>query len=785
MSDRPGIPGPQVARLSDFGSPADRWHAEIEVCQNEFYDWWRECSRIETLYRNDRRRAAAQPQQFAVLWSNVETLKPAIYSRPPVPVVARTFGDADPIGRAASMILRRTIQHEIEAYKLDRKIKQVRDDYLLYGRGVLWARYEAEIGKQPQITEDSEELGERVENEAVEWDFVRRDDFLHSAAPNWEAVTWVGRRVRMTQEDGVARFGRKFMNVPLRRDPSWSRRNRTSEAHDVLARAIVYEIWDKRKRQVVWVADGYDAVLDTIDDPLGLRDFFPTPRPLYATITDSTLVPVPDFQEYAPQVEQLNDLTGRIRAITTAIRASGVYDAKYPEIKRLFQEGTDNELIPVVDYAALSQTGGVSKAIELVPMLEMAQTLQTLIEARAQVKSDLYEITGISDVIRGAETASGDKTATEIRTKGRYATLRLSDRQLAMAEYVRDVLRITGEIIAEHFQPETLAQASNWEQSEMAADTAAQMQPPQPPVAGAGPGVEPGMGVGGVPGAAQVQPPPPAQQVPQEIIDEFRGVAELKGAPLFIDAVMLLRNDRLRGFRIDVEDKSTIAIDETEERVARVQFLEAVSGYIQQAVMIPPELAPILAPAMGKMLMFGVRGFPIGLELETMLEDTVQKMQQFLEAKAKQGPQPTPEMIKAQADAKRADGELQMKQAELQAKTQQDAMRAQAEAQKAQADMAMAQQKAQSDQTIAAANLQVKQLEMQMMRLRMQTEAQQAEAQNAQDATDHALAIDDADLKRAELAHQEAIDWEKINLDWAALDVAKEAAEAKEGETAE
>lgn len=778
MSDQPGIPGPQVASVRDFSTPAQRWRAEIEVAQNEFYDWWLECRKIERVYRNDKKQRLPQRQQFAVFWSNVETLKPAIYSRPPIPVVARTFGDADPIGRAASMILRRCIQHEIEAYKLDRKLKQVRDDYLMYGRGVLWVRYEAEIGTQPQITDDSEEAGERVEQEAVEWDFVRRDDFLHSSSPNWESVTWVARRVRLTREDGVKRFGRKFNNVPLKRDDSIPRRGHDLDAHDVLARAVVYEIWDKRARKVHWLADGYDEILDTRDDPLRLRDFFPTPRPLYATMSDSNLVPVPDYQEYAPQAEQLNELTGRIRGLTKAIRASGVYDAKYPEIKRLFQEAGDNDLIPVVDFAALAQRGGVAKAVELMPMLEMAQTLQTLIEARAQVKSDLYEITGISDVIRGAETASGDKTATEIRTKGRYATLRLSDRQLAMAEYVRDVLRITGELIAEHFTPETMAGASNWDQSEMAADQAAQMPPAPAPQAG----VEPGMGVGGVPGGAQVQP---AQQVPPEVVREFQGVAQLKGAPLFIDAVLLLRNDRLRGFRIDVEDKSTIAIDENEEKVARVQFLEAVGGYIQQAIAIPPELAPVLAPALGKMLMFGVRGFPIGLELETMLEDTIQKMQKFLDAKAQAGPQPTPEMIKAQADAKRADGELAMKQAEIQAKQQQDAMRAQAEMQKTQADMAMAQQKAQSDLAIAQAQLQIKQLEMQMMQLRMRADQQQAEAQNAQDATDHALAIDAADLKRAEAAHQEAIDWEKINLDWAALDVQREAAEAREGAEAE
>lgn len=722
MSDRPSA-GPLVASLKDFGGPVARWRAELDLCRHEFYDWWKLCERIEKVYRNDKPRRGGSPQQFAVFWSNIETLKPAIYSRPPIPVVARTFGDADPVGRAASMILRRTIQQEQDAGKLDRRLKQVRDDYLMYGRGTLWARYEAQFAKPAQITEDAEEAGERVEEECVAWDFVRRDDFLHASAPDWDSVTWTSRRVRMTQPDGVDRFGKKFLDVPLSFRPDRAFRSAEDTTYDVLARAVVYEIWDKRTRKVIWIADGYDEVLDERDDPLGLSDFFPCPRPLFGTMTDSTLVPVPDYQEYQAQIEQLDDLTRRIRYLTKAIKAAGVYDAQYPEIKRLFQETNDNELVPVRDWSALAQRGGLTKAIELLPMLEMAQTLETLINARAQVKSDLYEITGISDVIRGAETTSGDKTATEIRTKGRYATLRLSDRQLQMAEFVRDVLRMTAEIIAEHFSPETLIQSSNWAQSEMA-------QGGQPPM--------PGM---------------------------------MPGQAMFDAAMALLRNDRLRGFRIDVEDKSTIAVDEEAEKVARVQFLEAVGGFIQQSIAVPADLAPVLAPALGKMLLFGVRGFPIGLELETMLEDTVQKMQQHLEAKAQQPPQPTPEMLKAQADVDRMKLEGQIKHEQAQAGLQIENMKAQAMQAKSQADLAIAQMQ-----------LQIKQLEAQMMGMKLNTDAAQAEAQNAQDLTEHVLTAQSADLAAVDQEHQHTLDWAKLAVENRKVDVAEEAAEARETE---
>lgn len=702
-----------VASASDFGSTVARWNAELDLVKDEFRDWWKSCDRIERVYRSRSHSSRQRAVEFNVLWSNVETLKPAIYARPPIPVVARSFQDSDPVGRAAAMILRRTIQHEIEAGGLDGLCKQVRNDYLLYGRGCLWARYEAEIGKPVGITESNEELGETVESEAIEWDFVRREDFLHSSSPSWQTVTWVARRVRMTREDGVKRFGEKFRNVPLNYEPEGRRTaNRTDNAtYDVLARAVVYEIWDKRARKVVWIADSFATVLDEVDDPLKLRGFFPCPRPLFATLTDSTLVPVPDYQEYGAQAEQLDELTRRIRMLTKSIKASGVYNSEFPEIRRIFQENSENELVPVKDYAGLSQKGGLTAAIELLPVLAMAQTLETLINARAQVKSDLYEITGISDVIRGAETL-GDKTATEIRTKGRYATLRLSDRQAQMADFVRDTLRITGEIIAEHFTPETMRAASNWDASE----------------------------------EAQSSPP-----------------------GLFEAAVALLRNDRLRGFKIDIEDKSTIVADEDADKAARIQFLEAVGGFIERAITIPAGLAPVMAPAMAKMMMFGVRGFPIGMELETVLEDTVAKLQRYLEQKAQQPPQPDPETIKAQAEAQRMQGEMAMKQAEMQASMQIESMKAQA-----------AQQKSQAELQIAGVNLQIKQIEAQMAGIRLNADMQQAEAQNAQDTTEHLLKMQDADLAVRGQDHTEAYDWAKLGLDAEKVDASREMAEAKE-----
>jgi hypothetical protein len=53
-------------------------------------------------------------------------------------------------------------------------------------------------------------------------------------------------------------------------------------------------------------------IIDARDDPLGLEGFFPCPKPLYATTTSDTLVPVPDFVLYQDQAMELDILSDRI-----------------------------------------------------------------------------------------------------------------------------------------------------------------------------------------------------------------------------------------------------------------------------------------------------------------------------------------------------------------------------------------------------------------------------------------------------------------------------------------
>lgn len=627
---------------ADFGtSPrgvASRWIAEIRLAERDEHRWVERGRKVEARYLDERRDMDRGAHRFNIFWSNVQTLKPAIYAKPPKPIVQRRYLDADPVGRAASTILQRAIATSIEMSDWHECTDQAVMDYLLPGRGVCWARYEPhfrdvgaaqvqgaeavegmgtpgdmggeEPGEEDEPNDDGVSITTTVEDdseityEEVCWDYVNWRDFLHSPARTWQEVRWVARRVLMTMEEGVERFGAMFRDVPMTWRPDGIDEN--DSAFQLFARARVYEIWNKTDRKVVWMCPDYgDAPLDVKDDPWKLDGFFPCPRPLYATTTSSSLMPRPDYAMYQDQAEELDNLTQRIAKLAQAIKAVGVYDASADGVQRVFNEGVENQLIPVAQWASFQTGGGFKGAVDFLPLDTMAQALAQLVEVRESTKRDLYEITGISDIVRGQGMASA--TATAERIKGQFAQLRLRDRVNEVARFCRDMVRITGELICKHFQPETLLMISDYQNS-----------------------------TGATPEIAQA-------------------------------AIALLKNDQSRGFRIDIEVDSTVIADQQEEQAARVEFLAMAGNFLKEAVPLAMQV-PALATLAGQMLLFGVRGFPIGREMEGVFESALEQL-----AQAQQQPQqekPDPAVMEAEA-----------KTAEAQARLQLDAQKAAQEAQ--------------------------------------------------------------------------------------------------------
>jgi len=618
------------------------WYNCIAQYDKSFREWEARVPRIIKRYRDDSRTRNNPNARFNILWSNVQVIKPAIFARLPRPDVSRRFRDNDQIGRVASMMLERALEYEIEHYKDYRSaMDNAVLDRLLGGRGTAWVRYEPhivaeqsatrdglagqDVGNGVQITEDADEAEtenaelvesqERIEYECAPVDYVHWRDFGHTVGRTWEEVTAVWRKVYMSRQALIDRFGDEVGGkIPLDTKPDtdkWATKQMTAEHFQ----ACIYEIWDKEQGKVFWISKSMGEILDEKDDPLQLEGFFPCPKPMYATLTTDSLEPIPDFVQYQDQAKQLDTLADRIDGFINALKVRGVYDASEPSLARLFSEGENNTLIPVKNWAAFAEKQGMKGAIDLVDITPIAQGLTMAYQAMEQVKGQIYEIMGIADIQRG-QTDPNETLGAQI-IKSNNAAGRLKNMQHAVVDFATELLSIKAQIICKHFTDDTIVKIS---------------------------------------GAMQLSPQD-QQLVPQ--------------------ALALLKDEPAKNFRIEVTSDSMIYQDEQQEKQDRVEFLSALSQFMNQALPVATQ-APELTPLLMEMLKFGVTAFKAGKGMEGLIDETADNFRN--KAKAMEG-QPKPPPVEIQ----KLQMQMQAKQAEMQAEAQLEVqkLQAQTEAEKA------------------------------------------------------------------------------------------------------
>ncbi len=399
-------PAQQVDSPDDFGDDpsaiVSRWISELELSEKEQRPWVERGRRIVRRYVDDRAGANdVRRRRFALLWANIQTLAPAIYARTPTAVVSRRWKDADPVGRLAAEIVERALNFSLDAADFVDIMTALRDEYLLVGRGQAWVRYVPHIGTVAgapaesaagEVSEDQGQYDEVIWEEVIP-DHVHWEDFGTNPARMWSEVRFVWRRCFMTRGELVDRFGEEKGNAcPL----DWKANSAGEDAGDKdtqFAKAAVYEIWDKISRQAFWVCKAYtDDCLDVRDDPLGLKDFFPCPRPLLASCGPDTIIPTPDYVYYESQALEIDELTRRIGLLTDALKVRGFYaGTENGKLTDLLSAET-NTLVPIDSWAALSDKGGMAGVVQWFPVDMVASVLQSCIQTRQQMLDDVYDV---------------------------------------------------------------------------------------------------------------------------------------------------------------------------------------------------------------------------------------------------------------------------------------------------------------------------------------------------------------------------------------------------------
>jgi len=660
--------------------------------------------------------------RYNIFWSNVENLKPGMYAQTPKPVVIRRqTAQRDATAKTTAEVIERVLAYQLSEHGFGSAIRAARDDYLLVGRGTPWVRYVPHIKSVPldDLAQDESDnpppSQEMLEYEECIVDYVHWSDFGHTDARRWEDVRALWRRVRIDKEQVTKLYGKEWAerlaydSATVRSDdkPDTDSTPIDNDENTASGLASIYEVWDSRERQIIFVSKGQTEALNVInDDPLALPRFFPCSRPIYATLANQDLFPVSDYRQYRTQIRQIQNLTKRIDALTDAVKVVGAYDGSIPELKEIFKK-PDNTLVPVTNWAALAGKGGLDGTISLIPMKEIAEVLTMLHDEREKALNDSYQLTGISDLIRGDTQAS--ETATAQNIKNNYITMRFDEKKREVDRCVVNTLDIMASIICRQFSDKSIIEMSGMkmfqtmmEKQQCEQAIAAAQAPPQPQ--------QPGM------------PPMPPAPIPS---DEQM---EMCDHPTWEEVIKFLRNEPERRFAVDIETDSTVASDQQAQQQHSVQFLSAVGGFLKSAT-DAAQTTPELVPLMGKMLEWGVRQFPIGRDLEDAIAHAVEDMEKSAQT-AKDNPQqppPDPAMMKVQQDGQIAQQTLQLKQ------------------QGQQFDQQIATQKLQADVTLRTKDL--------AHGHDMAQSGAQSDAANASQQNDQSIQIE---AVKAQLAAQEA-----------------------------
>lgn len=561
-SEAQGKPADAAGALAESTKLARKWTTELSASKRWMDKFSRVARRCEAAYLAQGEEGFDQMVNYTgktnLFWSNVQVVLSAIYGRLPEATVERRYKDyMDDVSRVAALMMQRILNGDMERDWDDTNaaMRDAVQDRFVAGMGQVWCRYDVETEMQDQPLTDpttgqplppdpttGQQQTQQVEvisNEEAEVDYVYWDDFRYSPCRRWRECRWVARRVYMSEKRLMERFKltpEQAALIPMQAREQSDRR--ADSAEDVLKatpfkQAAVWEIWDRDSNSACWYVEGCTFVLDSQPDPLGLDDFFPCPQPVVSTTLTRAFLPRADYAMAQDLYRELDMLNGKLSNLTRAVKAAGVYDKSAAPVKSLLTNAVENALVPVDNWSAFVEHGGLKGVVDWMPIEAFVNAITQLNARKQLVQHDLYEVLGISDIMRGASVAS--ETATAQQLKVQYGGARLANLQNEIARFVSEVMRIRANIISNHFQPQTIVQRSLIERT---------------------------------PDAALAQP-----------------------------AVQLLKNFGMALYSITVTSDSMSAPDWSAEKEARTEFLGAASNYLMAAaplVQQAPEMGSFL-----------------------------------------------------------------------------------------------------------------------------------------------------------------------------------------------
>jgi hypothetical protein len=389
----------------------------------------------------------------------------------------------------AAAVMEKALEIVVSDEASHEAVKSAVRDMLLPGRGVCRVRWKPVLDKVPvddpvmggQLAHP--QTGEPQTKEVKIWEtvndeYVFWEDLLVDPVRQHSDVSWIAFRHLFDQQSLLQEFSEspqlkqlqsqnklqdlfKWTEESAAKSPigGGSPPKTASRLDAVIKKAMVWEIWNRSTQEIVWLIRESGGIALRVDpDALGLDGFYPIPKPIYAVTSTDTMIPKAFYDLYASLAADLDDTSRRISDLTAKIKVRGGYNAANKDIAALLT-ADDGKMLPVDGVDLMS--GGLQNHIWLVPILEWVNALKELYASRDQQKNAIYEIIGLSDIIRGSSNPY--ETATAQRIKGTMGTGRMQGVKSSVANFVRDLMKLKADIIAQNFDAETLTKMTGEE----------------------------------------------------------------------------------------------------------------------------------------------------------------------------------------------------------------------------------------------------------------------------------------------------------------------------------
>lgn len=524
---------------------ASRWKREIDAAIKEVESFWEKGDKVVDTFRSedqDDKEVGTRSAKLNLFHANITTLRSMLYGRVPRVVVDRRYADAnDDAARIAANMLERILNCDIEEAGEDYSavLRNVLDDRLLPGLGTARVAYEFEKAEQTVGGENLDPAGNPqtpmvnipvIADEWVDTIYVYWKDVIWSPARYWSELRWRAYRTYLTREELTKKFPEEGSQVPLNAKSPLEK----DDTGKTWSKAEVWEIWDKDRKKLWWYCKDHPRILAVKSDPLQLEGFFPEPPPFVANCTTGRMIPRADYVIAQDLYIEVDTLQARIELLTQAVKVIGVYDSKSTSLQSLLSPNSaENKMVPVDTWAAFAEKGGLKGVVDFFPLEQIVNALQTLRDVQSSKIEQLYQVTGMSDILRGGALAGA--SATEQALKAKFASVRVQALQDEFARFATDLQCLKAEIMLKHFQPESLVKYSN--------------------------------------------------------------ISTTPDAPDIGRAIQLLKNPDLTKWKIEIKPETLAMVDYSQLRQERTEYIQALGLFLQSSGPIVekfPEASPVL-----------------------------------------------------------------------------------------------------------------------------------------------------------------------------------------------